>query len=641
MSLLSATNLAKAYGPNDIFSDISFSIPRGARVGLVGPNGVGKTTLLRVLIGQEEPSSGEIQRAKGLTTGYLPQEASFEADSTLWDACAAAFADLSTRQAELAALESAMSRAGEAAGPELLESYGRLQHEFDLLGGYTYETRIRQALSGLGFDPSDFHRPVRQLSGGQRTRALLARLLLSAPDVLLLDEPTNHLDIAAVEWLEAYLRDWDGAVVIVSHDRYFLDQTATTIWEMTPALEIYHGNYSAYLAQRGERYQRRLEEYQAQTAFIEKEEEFIRRNLAGQNTRQAQGRRKRLERLLEEARLTPPMEQRRLHLNLAPAARSGDLVLVTRAVSVGYADEGRPLFHVPDLVLRRGECAAIIGPNGAGKTTFLKTILGQIPPLSGETALGASLQIGYFAQAHEGLHPDWTLVDEIQAAAPAMRPGDVRSYLAKFLFSGDDVFKPVNMLSGGERGRLALAVLALSGANLLLLDEPTNHLDLPSQEVLQSILGSFNGTILLVSHDRYLIDALATQIWEVMPEERFLRVFDGTYSEYRAALTAEQSARMEEERGRAPAVSGLPAPEAAPRPKGLSKMEQRRRQQRLTALEEEITTLENQLAGLSRQLENPPNDPGRVQELGQEYLRVQHDLEARLGAWEQLSEEIS
>jgi ATP-binding cassette subfamily F protein 3 len=573
-----------------------------------------------------------------LRTGYLPQEASFEVASSLWDACAEAFTALAARQAVLADLEAAMSHAGGEVEPDFLETYGRLQHEFDLLGGYTYETRIRQALTGLGFDPTDFTRPVSQLSGGQRTRALLARLLLSAPDLLLLDEPTNHLDIAAVEWLEAYLRDWQGAVLIVSHDRYFLDQTANSIWEMMPTLETYHGNYSAYLAQRTERYQRRLEEYQTQLAFIEKEEEFIRRNIAGQNTRQAQGRRKRLERLLEEARLTPPMEQRRLHLNLSPAARSGDLVLVTRAVSVGYADEGRPLFFVPDLVLRRGECAAIIGPNGAGKTTFLKTILGQIPPLSGETALGASLQIGYFAQAHEGLHPDWTLMDEIQIAAPSMRPGEIRSYLAKFLFSGDDVFKEVHLLSGGERGRLALAVLALSGANLLLLDEPTNHLDLPSQEVLQSILGNFNGTILLVSHDRYLIDALATQIWEVEPEEQRLRVFDGTYSEYRAARQAEQNseapppARSAEERGK-------PAAPAAERPSGLSKMEQRRRKQRLAALEEEVTALEDQLAGLSRQLENPPNDPGKVQELGQEYLRVQHLLETHLETWAALSEE--
>jgi len=292
-------------------------------------------------------------------------------------------------------------------------------------------------------------------------------------------------------------------VLIVSHDRYFLDQVATAILEMTPALEEYRGNYSAYLLQREDRYRRRLTEFQEQQEFIAKEEEYIRRNIAGQNTRQAQGRRKRLERMLEEARLTPPRQNRRLHLNLGNATRSGDLVLRTYGLSVGYADEGTPLFTVPDLTLVRGECAAIIGPNGAGKTTFLKTILGQIPPYAGETRLGSSLQIGYFAQAHEGLHPTWTLMEEIQAQAPKMLPAEVRDYLAKFLFTGDDAFKEVSLLSGGERGRLALAVLALKGANLLLLDEPTNHLDLPSQEILQTVLADFNGTILLVSHDRF------------------------------------------------------------------------------------------------------------------------------------------
>ncbi len=633
MTLLAATDLAKSYGPNDIFSGVSLSIPPRARIGLVGANGVGKTTLLRVLIGQEEPSSGEIQRAKWLTTGYLPQEANFEQAGTLWEACLRVFALLLEKQNELTRLEHAMSDAAQAEAA--LDAYGRLQPEFEAAGGYTYEQRIRQTLSGLGFAPSDFHRPLEQLSGGQRTRALLARLLLAAPDLLLLDEPTNHLDIEAVEWLEAYLRDFSGAVLIVSHDRYFLDQVATTIWEMTPTLEVYHGNYSAYMQQRGERYQRRMDEYQAQIAFIEKEEAFIRRNIAGQNTRQAQGRRKRLERLLEEARLTPPHEPRRLHLHIQPAARSGDLVLVTRQLSVGYADEGKPLFLVPDLVLRRGECAAIIGPNGAGKTTFLKTLLGQIPPLGGEAVLGASLEIGYFAQAHEGLHADWTLVQEIEAAAPNMRIGDIRSYLAKFLFSGDDVFKEVNLLSGGERGRLALAVLALGGANLLLLDEPTNHLDLPSQEVLQSILADFPGTILLVSHDRYLIDALGTQIWEVVAEQQTLRVFDGSYSEFRAARQAEAAAASA-----AAALITRAAQEQQPaRPAAPSKAELRRRKERLDALENQITTLEDSLAAVARQLENPPADPNKVRQLGQEYVRLQTELESSLETWARMSEE--
>jgi ATP-binding cassette, subfamily F, member 3 len=416
MPLLTANDLSKSFGPVDIFSEISLSIPHRARIGLVGPNGVGKTTLLRILLGLEEPSGGTIQRARGLRLAYLPQEARLTSGRTLWQECLTVFAGLLDRQSELVRLEGEMADPGRAEAA--LEAYGRLQMEFEHLGGYTFETRIRMVLTGLGFTPVDFNRPLKQLSGGQRTRALLGKLLLEDPDLLLLDEPTNHLDIAAVEWLENYLRDWPGAVLIVSHDRYFLDQVVDTVWEMTPALEVYRGNYSAYLVQREGRYQHRLEEYQAQAEFVEKEEDYIRRNIAGQNTRQAQGRRKRLERMLEEARLAPPKQPRRLKFRLQAVGRSGDLVLRTHSLAVGYHDEGRPLFHAPDLVLKRGECAAVIGPNGAGKTTFLKTLLEQVPPYSGEVQLGASLQIGYFAQAHEDLRDERTLMDEIQSVRP-------------------------------------------------------------------------------------------------------------------------------------------------------------------------------------------------------------------------------
>ena len=435
MPLLTAVNLSKSFGPVDIFPEISFSIPHRARIGLVGPNGVGKTTLLRILIGEEESSSGTVHKARGIRIGYLPQEAVLVSSRNVWEECLTVFQHLLQMQQELHQLETALSE--NPASDELIEAYGTLQTRFDRAGGYEYETRVRITLSGLGFDRVDETRPVTQLSGGQRTRVMLAKLLLSQPDLLLLDEPTNHLDISAVEWLESFFKDWHGGVLIVSHDRYFLDQVTNHIWEMTPSLEEYRGNYSAFLAQREERYKKRLEEYEAQQEFIEKEEDYIRRNIAGQNTRQAQGRRKRLERMLDEAKLTPPQTRRTLKLDLKSSARSGDLVLRTRSLSVGYADEGKPLFSVDDLVLVRGECAAIIGPNGAGKTTFLKTILEQIPPYSGETILGASLQIGYFAQAHEGLHADWILMDEIQAMRPKWLPGEIRDYLAKFLFTGD------------------------------------------------------------------------------------------------------------------------------------------------------------------------------------------------------------
>ncbi|MEN6482001.1 MAG: ABC-F family ATP-binding cassette domain-containing protein, partial [Anaerolineaceae bacterium] len=382
MALLSAVHLSKSYGAEDIFSDISFSIPHHARIGLVGPNGVGKTTLLRLLIHEEEASGGTIQRARGIRVGYLPQEAQLNGAHSLWQECLQVFSALLARQKELTRLEAQMSQP--VLAEQTLETYGRLQQEFEHLGGYTFETRIRITLTGLGFQPADLQRPITQLSGGQRTRALLARLLLEEPDLLLLDEPTNHLDIAAVEWLEAYLKDWPGAVLIVSHDRYFLDQVVTTIFEMSPAMEVYRGNYSAYLTQRSERYTRRLTEYQNQQEFIEKEEDYIRRNIAGQNTRHAQGRRKRLERMLEETRLAPPKQSRNIHFRLQAGSRSGDLVLRTHGLVIGYADEGKPLFEVPDLLLERSEGAALLGPNGAGKTTFLKTILGQIPPYDGE-----------------------------------------------------------------------------------------------------------------------------------------------------------------------------------------------------------------------------------------------------------------
>jgi ATP-binding cassette subfamily F protein 3 len=625
MPLITAVNLSKSYGAEDIFSQISMSIPHRARIGLVGANGIGKTTLFRILLGMEEPSEGKVLKSRGLRMGYLPQEADLMTQGTLWEECLGVFNVLLNRQAELARLETSMSEPEQASS--LLETYGRLQRDFEHLGGYTFENRIRQILTGLGFIPLDYQRPLTQLSGGQRTRAFLGRLLLDDPGVLLLDEPTNHLDLSAIEWLESYLRDWKGAALIISHDRYFLNQVCNTIWEMTPLLETYHGNYSAYLQQRAERYLRRLEEYQTQQEFIEKEEEYIRRNISGQNTRQAQGRRKRLERMLDEARLIPPVEARRLHLRLEPAKRSGDLVLQTHHLSIGYEDEGRPLFDVPDLVLVRGECAAIIGPNGAGKTTLLKTLLGQTPPYCGEADLGASLQIGYFAQTHENLDPEKTLIQEIQTVVPQMEPAQVRDYLAKFLFRGDDAFKQVKVLSGGEGGRLALACLALQGANLLLLDEPTNHLDLPSQEILQTILSDYRGTILLVSHDRYLIDALATQVWEIFPDQSTLCVFDGTYSEYRAAQDITQE--PDPVRIRAQQTKKSPSP-------GKDRL--RRRQKRLEALEARITGLEEQLATTGKQLETPPSDPAKVHQLGKNYVNMQDQLAQLYKEWEMVSQ---
>jgi ATP-binding cassette subfamily F protein 3 len=671
MSLITANTLSKSFGAVDLFHGISFSVAKGARLALVGPNGIGKTTLLRILMGLEEPSAGKVTRAKSLRIGYLPQEADFQLQGTVWDACVAVFADLIRQQGELARLEAEMS--DPAKREQALSRYGPLQEDFERGGGYTFQVHIKQVLTGLGFDPSDFTLSLDHLSGGQRTRAYLARLLLSNPDLLLLDEPTNHLDIAAVEWLEGYLSQWEGAAVIVSHDRYFLDHACNALLEMAiSGAEFYRGNYSTYLQERENRWNHRIEVFEGERDKLLKDVEYIRKNISGQNVQQAKGKLRRLTRVvqaieqvgmdavmsqnwsqLDVATTTSPFSvdegekrvrslrpPRRvmpdLHLHLHSTGRSGELVIRTRDIEVGYAD--RMLFRAPDIELRRTDCAALIGPNGAGKSTFLKTILGQLEPRKGEVILGASLQIGYFAQAHEGLDPDNSVLDEILRASPGMLPYQGRDYLGKYLFSGDDVFKTVSMLSGGERGRLALAKLALQDTNLLLLDEPTNHLDIPSQEVLQAVLDSYQGTILLVTHDRYLVDALATQIWEIDPEDSHLTVFKGTYSqmkEEREKEAAREAAQqVAADAGRASASYN--AEVEARRSRNAETRGERRKIAQMQELENKIAALELELAGLSAALENPPADAGEITRLGKEYARVQQDMDEQLAQWERL-----
>lgn len=637
MALISAHNLAKSYGAQDIFTGVSVSVPHGARIALVGPNGSGKTTLLRLLAKLDTPTEGTVTHARGLRIGFLPQEAelALEGEGTLWDETLTVFADLLSQEERLHTLAEQLAAHPEDAA--LLALYGEAQQRFEAAGGYEYTVRIEQVLGGLGFDEGDFQRPIAQLSGGQKTRALLARLLLENPDLLILDEPTNHLDIQALEWLEGWLKAFKGALLLVSHDRYFMDSVADHIWELAfGRLEEYRGNYSAYLQQREERHAFLLKEYERQQEFIAKEEEYIRRNVAGQNTRQAQGRRKRLERFLREEALTRPQQQRTMHLNLRARQRSGDKVLMTRDLVIGYHDDGVPLFTVPDITLYRGECAALIGPNGVGKTTFLKTVLGQLEPLRGEVTLGASVEIGYFAQAHEGLDPQHTILEEI-LAVQNMPISEARDYLAKFLFTGDDVYKPIAALSGGERGRVALAKLALGGANLLLLDEPTNHLDIPSQEILEAVLADFGGTLLLVSHDRYLIERLATQIWALHMPRRSgagsteLVIYEGPYHEYLEYLAQ----REKQSATTAPATKS----KTAKKPDRTSPLHSRREvQKRLMQVEEEIERLEAEMVNLSGALEaaSTAGDVAEVARLGSTYAQTQAQLEMLFAEWERL-----
>ena len=632
MSILTIQNLGKAFGADDIFDSINAEVPQGARVALVGPNGAGKTTLLNIIVGLDAPTAGSVHIAKNTRIGFLPQRPELAGDHSLWDEALRAFDHLREMETQLAELEQAMADPDrhEAA----LAKYGPLQERFELAGGYTYETKLKMVLMGLGFDPQeDFDRSLAILSGGQKTRALLARLLLEEPDLLIMDEPTNHLDIQAVEWLEGYLKSFPGAILAVSHDRYFMDHFAQVVWELDyGTVEVYRGNYSHYVRQREERRERLWKEYEAQQEYIAKEEAFIRKHMGSRLTAQAKGRMKRLETARKRGRIIdrPRHKKRSMYLKMGHTMRSGDKVLMTRSLAVGYPDDGIPLFEVPDITLYRGQVAALIGPNGVGKSTFLKTVIGQLEPLAGSVTIGASVKLGYFAQAHERLNDSNSILDEI-IATKHMQVSEARNLLGQYLFTGDDVFRPISTLSGGERGRVALAKLALSGANFLLLDEPTNHLDIDSQEVLQAVLDDFPGTVLLVSHDRYLIDALATQIWAASPGN--LEVFEGTYSAFVGNRDAEpevtQKAAVSNGRGKQTRTSA--------KKHGLNPYEL---EKRVAELETQIHQLETQLDSLTADIEKASSrgDADRVHALGIAYTRAEDDLEQAMEEWGRLAE---
>jgi ATP-binding cassette subfamily F protein 3 len=632
MSVLIANELAKSYGALDVFDGVSVRVEQGDRVGLVGPNGQGKTSLLRILAGIDHPSLGTVARARGLRMGYLPQDPPPPGERTLYADLLEVFTDLRAQGEVLRGLERQMEETSDDAELErLLEKYGQMQTRFELAGGYHYELRIRQVLSGLGFDASEYQQPLAHLSGGQRTRALLARLLLEEPDLLFLDEPTNHLDLEAVEWLEETLLQWKGALVIVAHDRYFLDKVVVRIWELANShLEAYRGNYSHYVIQREEKLENQRRLWEKQQEHILVTEDFIRRNLAGQRAREAQGRLRRLERFKDDEVIDRPREQRRIRLNITTQIRSGDLVLATKDLTVGY-ERNLPLFDCPDLEVRRGQTVALIGPNGVGKTTFLKTVLGDIPPLVGRVRFGASVEPGYLAQTQAGLDPQQTVIEALLAVAPRMSTEEARRFLGRFLFSGDDVFQTISTLSGGQRSRVALARLSLRGANFLVLDEPTNHLDLESQEILQDVLLQFPGTILLVTHDRYLVEALATHIWDLRAGG--LRAYEGGYSAYVAQRAAERETT--------PAVAITQASGSAQdmrqrmRDERRERQVQRRQAERTAAMEDEIHALEQELARLGAAIDEAGREQAlaQVQRLGQEYVATEQKLHHLMEQW--------
>jgi ATP-binding cassette, subfamily F, member 3 len=676
MAILHTRYLSQSFGDFDLFRGVSVSIPYDAKVGLVGPNGIGKTSLLLILAGQAQPSGGQVHIAKSATIGYLPQESAdafTDSTHTVYDEMLTLFTEMRQQEQTLRRLEQEMAQGH--ASDELLDRYSQAQVAFELAGGYDYEVEIKQVLTGLGFDQADWTMPLTHLSGGQKTRLLLARLLLEKPDLLILDEPTNHLDVSAIEWLEGTLKGWEGALLLVSHDRYFLDRVVNTIWEMgRGGVVTYRGNYSAYVVQREERWRLQEEAYQSLMERLNKEMDYIRRNMAGQRTQMAQGKLSRLAREVEaihaggldvlaklksrgwaqvvdevglEGRpaatiaelhqrinqIPAPTRPLTLKMSIPQADRSGDQVLRSTDLRVGYP--GALLFEAEDLQLQRGETAALIGPNGAGKSTLLRTVLGEITPLGGSFKLGASLDLAYFSQTHEELQPTSTVLDEFLRHYPMLN-SEARSYLARFLFRGDDVYQQVGSLSGGERSRLALAILLYQGANFLLLDEPTNHLDIPAQEELQAELEAFNGTILMVSHDRYLVDRLATQIWEVANGR--LAIYPGTYQEYLAWRAQRKGDKVEET-----AVSTPESSRQTNNGQGLSKNEQRLLNQKIQAVESDITAAEQHLDEVTKALQAATETQSfdKIQRLSIEYAAAEQRVNTLLEEWSRLADSAS
>jgi ATP-binding cassette subfamily F protein 3 len=649
MPLVNVVQIGKSFGAERIFEGISFQINEDDRIGLVGPNGAGKSTLLNILAGREEPDEGSLALARNTRIGYLAQITDFHPDNTLHDEMLTVFAEVRQWEHELheLALELATEvQSDSTLHEELLQRYAELQGRFEHAGGYTYENRVEQVLDGLGFTREQQESPVLQLSGGQQTRAALGKLLLQEPDLLLLDEPTNHLDLAALEWLETYLAGWKGAMIVVAHDRYFLDKIVSRTIEMAfGRIEEYPGNYTKYLSLREERMDRRMREYEAQQAHIVHTEEFIRRYKAGQRSREARGRQKLLDRL---ERVERPQDFPEMHFEFSPIVDSGLVVISTQKLSVGFVGDGKEyteLVRVADLELLRGDRVGLLGPNGSGKTTLLRTIIGELPPLSGQAIIGHNVRIGYYSQTHAGLNVERSILEEIRLVSALSEEG-ARTFLGRFLFSGDDVFKPIGALSGGERSRVALAKLTLQGSNLLILDEPTNHLDLQSRQFLEEVLGEFEGTLLFVSHDRYFIDRLATKVWVI--DDGVLIPYMGNYTEYRTrkqpiVLDVPISSRVSDggkNSTMAPKPNTKPAPSST---KSGGKKNSKVKERTLEDVERDIEKAEGRVKEIEVALGEAAlhADAALLTQYTEEYEQAKAQVDELLVEWERMAEAVS
>ena len=629
MPLVSASDLTVSYGADLVFENLNLDIYERARIGIVGPNGGGKTSLLKVIVKELEPNGGRVQWSRGLQLSYVSQTPESSSGGTLKDEIAGAFHRLLSLEQDLSASALELERAGDGSHPEVEERYADQLGEYEALGGYTYEHDMDRMVEALSLDRETLETPSLSASGGERTRAALARALLSRPDLLVLDEPTNHLDLKGVTWLEGFLDKLPSAVVVVSHDRYFLEQTVDQVWELDNGkLSTYPGTYTAYRALREERVRRQQREYQEQQEYIAKEEAFIRRYRAGQRAMQARGRETRLQRL---ERVQRPDKDTSISIGGLSASRTGQVVLNIKGLEVGFIENGieTRLLSVPELKLERGSRTAMIGDNGVGKTTLLKTVLGFTPPLHGSVDLGHNVAVGYYRQGLENLPEDSSVLDAL-LGEKHMLLEEARSYLARFLFQGEDVFKPVGSCSGGERSRLALACLMATEPNLLILDEPTTHFDIPSREALEQVLLGYDGTILLVSHDRHFVSLVAESLWVV--GEGTVTSFPGTFEEWVTVqqAEAEQIPVLEKPRPtrRRESDDSKPAENPQQRSSRPNPMREELMLRTISKLESRMAELETQLEASSQ-----AQDLEDIARLGQEYDETEAELQRKLEEW--------
>ncbi|MGT2756943.1 ABC-F family ATP-binding cassette domain-containing protein [Streptococcus ovuberis] len=635
MIIFSANKIERSFAGDTLFDNISLQVDERDRIALVGRNGAGKSTLLKILVGEEAPTSGDISKKKDLSLSYLAQDSRFSSDKTIYAEMLAVFDDLRQTESRLRAMEGQMAELTGAAFDRLMVDYDQLSEDFRSRGGFTYEADLRAILNGFKFDESMWETPIAELSGGQNTRLALAKMLLEKPELLILDEPTNHLDIETIAWLENYLKNYQGALIIVSHDRYFLDKVATITLDLTPhSLDRYVGNYSQFIALKAQKLETEAKNYEKQAKEIAKLEDFINRNIVrASTTKRAQSRRKQLEKM--ERLDKPQAGQKSANMTFRSEKSSGNVVLTLDQVAIGYGNE--VLAQPISLDVRKYDAIAIVGPNGIGKTTLIKSMVGQLPFVAGEAVLGANVEIGYYDQTQSALTKSNTVIDELWNAFPTTPEVEIRNRLGAFLFSGDDVKKSVAMLSGGEKARLLLAKLSMEDNNFLVLDEPTNHLDIDSKEVLENALIDFDGTLLFVSHDRYFINRVATKILDISADGSTLYL--GDY-DYYVEKKAEQEARHQAAQLTAASPTDTPSAGASDyQSQKADQKERRKLARRIDEIENQLETLENRQAEINQAMLTT-NDLGQLTDLQKELESLDEQQMLLMEEWENLSEEL-